>query len=108
MGWEDRRQTTRELAPLVGRRTSYGCLHAESWDSVPFLRMPNISLEPAQEDTTLDDLVGGVEKGILIYGDGSYSIDQQRYNFQFGGQTFWEIRQAREASIWLADRRFCR
>ena len=88
-------QTTRELAPLVGRRTSYGCLHAESWDSVPFLRMPNISLEPAQEDTTLDDLVGGVEKGILIYGDGSYSIDQQRYNFQFGGQTFWEIRNGR-------------
>lgn len=43
----------------------------------------------------MDDLVAGVEKGILIYGDGSYSIDQQRYNFQFGGQTFWEIKNGK-------------
>jgi TldD protein len=88
-------QTTRDLAPLVGRKTSYGCLHADSWGSVPFPRMPNVSLEPGKERTSLDDLVGGVEKGILIYGNGSFSIDQQRYNFQFGGQTFWEIRNGR-------------
>lgn len=43
----------------------------------------------------MDDLVAGVEKGILIYGNGSYSIDQQRYNFQFGGQTFWEIKDGK-------------
>ena len=46
-----------------------------------------------QENVTADDLIGGVEKGIMIQGRGSYSIDQQRYNFQFGGQTFWEIKE---------------
>ncbi|HEU4597062.1 MAG TPA: TldD/PmbA family protein [Pyrinomonadaceae bacterium] len=88
-------QTTRDLAPLIGQKKSYGCLHADSWSSVPFPRMPNVSLEPSKDATSLDDLVGGVEKGVLIYGDGSYSIDQQRYNFQFGGQTFWEINKGK-------------
>lgn len=85
-------QTTRDLAKLVGRNKSYGCLHADSWDSVPFPRMPNVSLTPAKENVSMDDLIAGVDKGIVIYGRGSYSIDQQRYNFQFGGQTFWEIK----------------
>ena len=84
-------QTTRDLAPLIGRKTSYGCLNADSWGSVPFARMPNVSLEPGAQDTSLDELVAGVEKGILIYGDGSWSIDQQRYNFQFGGAVIREI-----------------
>lgn len=92
-------QTTRDLAPLIGHKKSYGCLHADSWGSVPFPRMPNISLEPAREQVSLDDLVGGVDKGILIYGNGSYSIDQQRYNFQFGGQTFWEIKKGKVAGM---------
>lgn len=85
-------QTTRDLAPLIGKKTSYGCLHADSWGSVPFPRMPNVSLEPGKESVSQDDLVSGVDNGILIKGRGSYSIDQQRYNFQFGGQTFWEIK----------------
>ena len=88
-------QTTRDLAPLVGKKTSYGCLHADSWGSVPFPRMPNVSLEAAKENVTQDDLIAGVEKGIFIKGRGSYSIDQQRYNFQFGGQTFWEIKNGK-------------
>ena len=88
-------QTTRDLAPLVGKKSSYGCLHADSWGSVPFPRMPNVSLEPAKENVSQNDLIAGVEKGILIYGRGSYSIDQQRYNFQFGGQTFWEIKNGK-------------
>ena len=88
-------QTTRDLAPLIGQKKSYGCLHADSWGSVPFPRMPNVSLEPTTPDVSLDDLVAGVDNGILIYGNGSWSIDQQRYNFQFGGQTFWEIKQGK-------------
>ena len=88
-------QTSRELAPLIGRKTSYGCTNGDSWASVPFARMPNVSLEPAAQDTSLDELIGGVEKGILIHGDGSWSIDQQRYNFQFGGQTFREINKGK-------------
>lgn len=85
-------QTTRDTAKLIGKTNSYGCLHADSWSSVPFPRMPNVSLTPSKENVTQDDLISGVDKGILIYGRGSYSIDQQRYNFQFGGQTFWEIK----------------
>jgi len=88
-------QTTRDSAPIVGQNASHGCLHADSWSSVPFPRMPNVSLEPAKGNTTADDLIGGVEKGIMIHGRGSYSIDQQRYNFQFGGQTFWEIKNGK-------------
>ena len=92
-------QTTRDLAPLIGRKKSYGCLHAESWSAVPFPRMPNVSLEPAKENVSAEALIRDVEKGILIYGNGSFSIDQQRYNFQFGGQTFWEIKQGRIAGM---------
>ncbi len=92
-------QTTRDLAPLIGHKTSYGCLHADSWGSVPFPRMPNVSLEPAKENVSLDALVAGINDGILIYGNGSWSIDQQRYNFQFGGQTFWEIKNGKVGSM---------
>src|ERR1041385_9104768 len=63
-------QTTRDLAPLVGHKKSYGCLHADSWGSVPFPRMPNVSLEPAPVPASLDDLVADVDDGILIYGNG--------------------------------------
>jgi TldD protein len=91
VGW----QTTRDLAPLIGQEKSTGCLHADSWGSVPFPRMPNISLEPATRDVSLDALVADVDHGILIVGNGSWSIDQQRYNFQFGGQTFREIKKGK-------------
>jgi TldD protein len=92
-------QTTRDLAPLIGRKKSYGCLHAQSWSDVPFPRMPNVSLEPAKQDASLNDLIGGVDKGVMIYGRGSYSIDQQRYNFQFGGQTFYEIKNGKVGAM---------
>ena len=92
-------QTTRDLAAMTGRKTSYGCNHSDSWGSISFPRMPNVSLQPSVDSTTLDDLVGGVENGILIYGDGSYSIDQQRYNFQFGGQVFWEIKNGKRGQM---------
>lgn len=92
-------QTTRELAPLIGRKKSYGCCHADSWGSVAFPRMPNVSLEPGKESVTLEDLIADVKKGILIFGDGSFSIDQQRYNFQFGGQTFWEIKDGKKGEM---------
>ena len=91
VGW----QTTRDLAALIGQEKSNGCLHADSWGSVPFPRMPNLSLEPATTEVSQDELVSGVDNGILIIGNGSWSIDQQRYNFQFGGQTFREIKKGK-------------
>ncbi len=92
-------QTTRELAALIGRKNSNGCCHADSWGSVPFARMPNVSLEPAKEKISLEDLLAGVKNGLLIYGDASYSIDQQRYNFQFSGQTCWEIKDGKKGAM---------
>jgi TldD protein len=84
-------QTTRELAPLVGQTRSHGCLHADDWSSVPFPRMPNVSLQPATAEVTLDDLFGDIKRGLFIEGRGVSSIDQQRYNFQFGGAVIREI-----------------
>lgn len=84
-------QTTRELAPLVGQAKSHGCLHADDWSSVPFPRMPNVSLEPAATEVTLEDLFSDIKRGIYVVGRGVSSIDQQRYNFQFGGAVIREI-----------------
>jgi TldD protein len=101
-------QTTREQAPWLadwyrsrGREVrSHGNSYAQSWEDVQFQRMPNVNLLPNRErDVSLDELVGEVDKGILIEGRGSYSIDQQRYNAQFGGQTFHEIRNGRVAGM---------
>jgi TldD protein len=88
-------QTTRELAPLVGQQRSHGCLHADSWSSVPFPRMPNVSLEPAPTEVTLDELFSDIKRGLFIDGRGVSSIDQQRYNFQFGGAVIREIRDGK-------------
>jgi TldD protein len=92
-------QTTREQAgwieELTGIRRSLGCAYAQSWADVPFQRMPNVNLMPGREDLSIDDVIGETDRGIYIMGRGSYSIDQQRYNFQFGGQAFYEIRNGR-------------
>jgi TldD protein len=93
-------QTTREQAPWLdwwykqeGRPArSHGCSYAQSWADVQFQRMPNVSLLPGTGSQTQEDLVAATDRGILIVGDGSFSIDQQRYNAQFGGQVFHEIK----------------
>jgi len=88
-------QTIRDQAHILGLNASQGCCYADNWSSVQFQRMPNISLQPGKEKKSVDDLIKGVEKGIYIIGDGSFSIDQQRYNFQFGGQLFYEIKNGK-------------
>ena len=88
-------QTIRDQAHILGLKASQGCCYADNWSSVQFQRMPNISLQPGKEKKSVDDLIKGVEKGIYIIGDGSFSIDQQRYNFQFGGQLFYEIKNGK-------------
>ncbi|HEY1960020.1 MAG TPA: TldD/PmbA family protein [Polyangiaceae bacterium] len=90
-------QTTRDQAAWIGEKRSRGCSYAEDWRAVPFQRMPNVSLAPAERDVSIDDLVAGVDDGVLITGDGSWSIDHQRYNFQFGGQMFHAIRSGKIA-----------
>ena len=85
-------QAIRDQANIIGEDASHGCCYADSWNSVQFQRMPNVSLAPGKEPYSVDEMIKNVEKGIFIAGRGSYSIDQQRYNFQFGGQLFYEIK----------------
>lgn len=85
-------QAIRDQAHIINEDESHGCCYADSWNSVQFQRMPNVSLAPGKDDLSVDELIKDVENGIYIVGDGSYSIDQQRYNFQFGGQLFYEIK----------------
>ena len=85
----------RDQAHIVGQAESDGCCYADSWGSVQFQRMPNVSLRPGAAPLSVDELVSGVDKGIYIAGRGSYSIDQQRYNFQFGGQVFFLIEKGK-------------
>lgn len=88
-------QAIRDQAKILGLTASQGCCYADNWSSVQFQRMANISLQPGKEKKSIDDLIKGVEKGIYIIGDGSFSIDQQRYNFQFGGQLYYEIKNGK-------------
>ena len=85
-------QTDRATAARIGLSRSNGCAFADSAQHVPIQRMPNVSLQPGKENVTTADLISGVERGIYIVGDKSWSIDMQRYNFQFTGQRFFEIR----------------
>lgn len=85
-------QATRDQAHILGKRESDGVSYADSWSSVQFQRMPNVSLSPGVAPLTVAEMVKDVERGLYIHGRGSYSIDQQRYNAQFGGQLFHEIR----------------
>jgi TldD protein len=85
-------QAIRDQAHLLGQNESHGCCYAQSWSDVQFQRMPNVSLAPGKEPYSYRDMIRDVEKGVYIAGRGSYSIDQQRYNFQFGGNVFYEIK----------------
>ena len=85
-------QKTRDQAHIIGQKASDGCSYSDGWNDVQFQRMPNVSLQPGKESLTTAEMIKGVERGIYIVGDGSFSIDQQRYNFQFGGQMFYEIK----------------
>ncbi|MGZ3754592.1 MAG: TldD/PmbA family protein [Mucilaginibacter sp.] len=88
-------QAIRDQAHVIGLKASQGCCYAQSWDAVQFQRMPNVSLQPGKTPLSVDEMIKGVEKGIYIVGNGSFSIDQQRYNFQFGGQLFYEIKNGK-------------
>ncbi|HMU56188.1 MAG TPA: TldD/PmbA family protein [Nitrospira sp.] len=89
--------TNRETASKIGETRSRGSNRADGWGSVPIVRIANIGLEPGA--ARLDDLIGDIKKGIYIEGHGSYSIDQRRYNFQFGGDAFWLIEHGKRTHM---------
>ncbi len=88
-------QLDRRMAQLKGFGRSNGCAFADSPGHMPLQRMANVSLKPAPDGPSAQELIGGVENGIYILGDKSWSIDMQRYNFQFTGQRFFRIRNGR-------------
>jgi TldD protein len=88
-------QVIRDQAHILGLKESQGCCYADSWSSVQFQRMANVSLAPGKEKLAPAEMIKGIENGIYIIGDGSFSIDQQRYNAQFGGQLFYEIKNGK-------------
>ncbi len=85
-------QAIRDQAHIIGETASHGCCYADSWSSVQFQRMANVSLAAGKMPLSVAEMIKDVKKGIYIIGDGSFSIDQQRYNFQFGGQLYYEIK----------------
>ena len=90
-------QLDRRIAARGGRERSNGCAFADAPSHVPIQRMPNVSLQPDPNGPDLDGLIAGVEDGIMILGDNSWSIDMQRYNFQFTGQQFHRIKNGKLA-----------
>ncbi len=92
-------QAIRDQVSILGQNESHGCCYAQSWSDVQFQRMPNVSLQAGKQQLTPEQMISGVDKGIYIVKDGSFSIDQQRYNFQFGGVLFFEIKNGKIAGM---------
>jgi TldD protein len=92
--------TNRETAHYINEKESRGCTYASSWRDYPFLRMANVHVEPGPPGSpTLDEIIADTKDGVLIDGRGSYSIDQQRYNGQFGGNAFWAIKNGKKVGM---------
>jgi len=92
--------TTRSTAHYIGEDQSRGCSFADSWSSVPILRMANVSIEPGGKNAPgRDELIHDTKDGILVDGMGSFSIDHQRINFQFGGDAVWKIENGKKKNM---------
>ena len=91
--------TGREVCHAIGAERSRGSCRADSWASIPIVRQSNIGLAPGTEQLTLEELIADTKDGIYIEGMGSFSIDQKRQNFQFGGDCFWEINDGKKGAI---------
>jgi TldD protein len=90
-------QSNRETAHYIGEKESRGCTQATTWRDYPFLRMANVHLDPGPAGSpTPEQILADTKDGVLIEGSGSFSIDQQRYNGQFGGGAFWEIKNGKK------------
>ncbi len=88
-------QTTREQAGWIGEASSRGTSYAQDFRSFPFQRMPNVSLAPSEKEVTTDEIIAATDDGVYATGDASWSIDHQRYNFQFGAQMAYEVKKGK-------------
>ncbi len=97
VGYQLDRSMAHEYGAQLNGGRSNGCAYADSPGHIPIQRMANVSLQPCGDDTSTEDLIGQVEHGLYVVGDRSWSIDMQRYNFQFTGQRFYRIENGRLA-----------
>ena len=91
--------SSRETAHMVGLNRSGGTMRAEGWNRLPMIRMTNISLLPAEKPLSLDQLISFTDHAILMQTNRSWSIDDKRYNFQFGTEIGWEIKNGKRARM---------
>ena len=84
--------SSRETAHTIGENRSNGSMRAEGWNRTPIIRMTNISILPSLKPLTLDQLISSTDRGIYMQTNRSWSIDDKRYNFQFGTEIAWEIK----------------
>jgi TldD protein len=91
--------SSRETASLIGLERSGGTLRAESWNRLPIIRMTNISILPGDQSLTMEQLISSTEHAILFQTNRSWSIDDKRYNFQFGTEIGWEIKNGKRTRM---------
>ena len=91
--------SSRETAHTIGAQRSGGTLRAESWNRLPMIRMTNISILPGESPLTLDQLIADTDDGIYMETNKSWSIDDKRYNFQFGCEIGWEIKKGKRGRM---------
>ncbi len=91
--------SSRETAPVIGLNRSGGTLRAERWNRLPIIRMTNISILPGEKPLSLEQLIASTDHGVLMQTNRSWSIDDKRYNFQFGTEIGWEIKGGKRARM---------
>jgi TldD protein len=91
--------SSRETAHTIGETRSGGTLRAEGWNRLPMIRMTNISLLPGEKPLSLEQLIASTDHGILMQTNRSWSIDDKRYNFQFGCEIGWEIKKGKRVRM---------
>jgi TldD protein len=91
--------SSRETAHTIGADRSGGTLRAESWNRLPMIRMTNVSILPGEKPLTLEQLIASTDHAILMQTNRSWSIDDKRYNFQFGCEVGWEIKNGKRVRM---------
>ena len=91
--------SSRETAHTIGETRSGGTLRAEGWNRLPMIRMTNVSLLPGEKPLSLEQLIAGTDRGILMQTNRSWSIDDKRYNFQFSCEIGWEINNGKRVRL---------
>jgi TldD protein len=91
--------SSRETAHTIAAQRSGGTLRAESWNRLPMIRMTNISILPGESPLRLDQLIADTDDGIYMETNKSWSIDDKRYNFQFGCEIGWEIKKGKRGRM---------